>query len=195
MKKLLLLFVLVSTIAFSVDAQDYKKFRVGLGLGYASPSGDGAKGGVLLYLEPGYRINDDILLNLRLESAIMARGVEGADESASFSVSSSGSYTLNGQYYFTKNNFRPFVGLGFGMYSIVAASVDVGGQNVALGQDEGKFGFYPRVGFDAGHFHMTIDYNLIGKSTADIGFGETIEQKNSYLGLRLGFHIGGGRNK
>ena len=42
------------TLTAVVQAQDFKKFKVGLGVGYALPS-DGS-GGVLLYLEPMYRV-------------------------------------------------------------------------------------------------------------------------------------------
>lgn len=185
MKRILTVAFLIAVTAAGSIAQEYKAFRVGLGLGYANASGKGAKGGVLWALEPGYRINDQILANLRIEGAVIGRGYTD-ETTASVDVAALGSYTLNGQYYFNNNNFRPFVGAGFGMYSLAAVSVEMdpngnGGGTVAAAT---KFGFYPRVGFDAGHFTLNLDYNLVP---------ETNGIKNSYLGIRIGGFFGGGR--
>lgn len=177
--------LLVVTTAAAV-AQEYNQFRVGLGLGYASATGKGAKGGALFYLEPGYRVSDQILVNLRAEWAVIGRGyVE--ESSASVDVAALGSYTLNGQYYFNNNNFRPFVGVGFGSFSLGAVSVSAsagGGSSSNVVAAANKIGFYPRVGFDAGHFTMSIDYNIVP---------ETEGIKNSYIGVRLGGFFGGGK--
>jgi len=210
MKKLLLILVVAAAVT-SASAQDFGRFRVGLGTGYASPAGDGAKGGVLLYLEPSYRITDAIAVGLRTEVAVMLRGTTfttgTTTSSASGSVSASGSYTLNGQYYFSNNGFRPFAGLGFGIYQLASASfsstttgsttTSSSSEAVAAGS---KFGFYPRIGFDAGHFTMNIEYNIIPKSTNSFTYtsGGAIstgksETKNNYLGVKIGFFIGGGR--
>jgi hypothetical protein len=203
MKKItsVLCFILLAAVA--THAQDFKKFRVGLGSGYAMPGGDGAKGGVLFFMEPGYRINDAMLVNLRMEFAAMARGTAEDAGDADLDISTSGSYTLNGQYFFSNEGFRPFVGVGFGIYSLKAAKLGTEIEGVALSaKDESKIGFYPRVGFDAGHFQLSIDYNLIGKTEADAVYydefeeefvTEKVEFKNSYLGIRFGVTIGGGR--
>jgi len=185
MKRISTVLLLIVVTAAAAVAQEFKAFRVGVGLGYAAASGKGAKGGVLFALEPGYRVSDQILANLRMEGAVIGRGYAN-ETSASIDVAAIGSYTLNGQYYFNNNNFRPFAGLGFGIYSLaaVSASADVNGnvnQGVAAGS---KIGFYPRVGFDAGHFTLSLDYNLVP---------ETNGIKNSYFGLRFGGFFGGGR--
>lgn len=190
----------------TVSAQDYKPFRVGLGLGYASPGGEGAKGGVLLYLEPSYRVNDAIAVGLRLESAVVAKGVSvtggGTSISTDAEVKANASYTVNGQYYFSNNSFRPFAGLGLGIYSLASASVSVSGSSSSssVSASASEFGFYPRVGFDVGHFTMQIEYNIIPATTSEVtvstGTGTSIlttESKNSYLGIKAGFFIGGGK--
>ena len=195
MKKTLILVSFFLAFAIIVNAQDYKKFRVGLGIGYAMASGEGASGGILATLEPGYRIQDNILIGLRLESAVITRGFsEIVPEGVNIDVAGIGSYTLNGQYYFNNNNFRPFIGLGLGLYSLAAIGVEVnveGETESAEVAGESKFGFYPRIGFDAGHFTLAVDYNLIPATKPDIGNGEF---KNSYFGIRAGFFIGGGKN-
>jgi opacity protein-like surface antigen len=191
MKKFALLFALCAILTVSANAQEYKKFKVGLGGGYAIPGGNGAKGGVLFYLEPAYRVQDNIAIGLRMEWAVLARGYSEEVGDASFDASASGSYSLNGQYYLMNGGFRPFVGAGVGIFSIKAASIDVDGQSQDLGlNDETKVGFYPRIGFDAGHFTLSIDYNLVGATKVEGADGEF---KNSYIGIRFGGFFGGGR--
>ena len=179
-------------IAIGATAQEYKKFKVGIGLGYAAAGGDGAKGGILAYLEPAYRINDAIAIGLRIESALITRGFsdELADD-VNLSMAAIGSYTVNGQYYFNMNRFRPFVGAGFGLYTLAAVDVEFGGNSATALEAGTKFGFYPRVGFDYGHLNVSVDYNIISKSEIAGGVGSF---KNNYLGIRLGFSIGGGKN-
>ena len=190
MKKQLLALALVLFVAVvSADAQDYKQWKLGLGLGYAAPSDGG--GGVAVYLEPAYRVNDQIAVGLRLETAALAK-VVGDEEG---SISGNASYTLNGQYYLSDAKFRPFVGLGLGIYNIASISLDSNSADIGGGTE---FGFYPRVGFDLGHFNFIIDYNLIpatdGVSFDDLGNASDVEIKNGYLAVKLGFSIGGGNN-
>jgi len=195
-KRIGLLLVLVLSVAV-VKAQEFKKFRVGIGAGYAMPSGEGAGGGVMWALEPGYRVTDQILANLRIEGAAIIRGTADAT-SASLDVAGVRSYTLNGQYFFTTNNFRPFVGVGFGIYSLAAAKFEGNSNGVsgASASSASKFGFYPRLGFEYRHFVVNLDYNLIPNTQATISSSNgtvDTEFKNSYLGIRIGGYFGGGR--
>lgn len=173
-------------------AQDFKPFKVGLHLGYAAPSDGG--GGVAFALEPAYRINDAIAVGLRIEAAALAKSV-GETEAE---IATSGSYALFGQYYLSNNKFRPFVGLGAGLFS--NATLEVQDSGVTGDFDpSASFGFFPRVGFDLGHFNLLFDYNIIGATDeVDVpGFG-TVELddeiKNSYFSVKIGFSIGGGDN-
>lgn len=193
MKKIILLAAFAFAFSAS-EAQDYKKFKVGIGVGYGVPN-EGS-GGVILYLEPMYRISDQLAAGLRIESAaFLGKPISGTPYTTSaYGV---GSYTLNGQYYFSNNNFRPFVGAGFGMYTLAAASADIGGTSVSLNASSTVFGFYPRVGFDFGHFNLSIDYNLIPSQETTVSIGGFGTQKTtsnySYIGLRVGASIGGGK--
>lgn len=185
MKNTILLLTLIFVCAFSAKAQDFKKFSVGVGLGYAKPGGEGAGGGLLVSVEPGYRLNDALQLGLRLETAIVARGLSESTADFSASVAGINSYTLNGKYYLSSNSFRPFVGAGFGLYSLAAISI-----GTAEAKSESKIGFYPRLGFDLRHFNITLDYNIVSPSKFE---GSNIETKNSYFGIRIGGFFGGGR--
>lgn len=181
--------LLVTSVGY---AQDYRKFKVGVGLGYASAGGYGSSGGAIITFEPAYRIQDNLSIGLRMESALITRGYSQTFSSASIDVAAIGSFTLNGQYYFNNNAFRPFAGVGLGLYSMadVKADASSGGSSTQVAAAESKFGFYPRVGFDYHHFTMSADYNVIPPTKDIFGAGEF---KNSYFGIRLGFFIGGGK--
>ena len=175
-------------------AREFKPFRVGVGIGYAVPgTGEGAGGGLLMYLEPGYRATDQVLVGLRLEGAFMVRGIKGVNNrDVSGDASSMASFTLNSQYYFNNDNVRPFIGAGVGLFSLAAVKFNTAAPNDPGADDVGsetRFGFYPRIGVDAGHFNLTLDYNILPPTDVP-GGGEV---KNNYLGIRAGVSIGGGR--
>lgn len=183
-----------TTSSTNLTDREFKPFKVGIGAGYAVPGkGDGAGGGVLLYVEPAYRASDILSIGFRLESAFIVRGVKGvANNEVKGDASSNISYTLNTQFYFSKNNVRPFIGVGGGLFSLAATKFNTTPNSTTSTSDvaaETVFGFYPRIGVDAGHFNLTLDYNFIPKSTVPEG-GSVI---NSYLGIRVGMSIGGGR--
>lgn len=187
MKKLWVFFTFMLATAL-VYAQEFKPFKVGVGLGFAVPEG-GEKGG-LFYVEPGYRANSRVLIGLRLESAIITRGLTGPKNGVNGDATSNMSYTINGQYYFSENYVRPFIGVGFGLFSLAAIEYPEG-KPAATSDAATVLGIYPRLGLDVGHFNLTLDYNVIPK-TAVNGGGEVL---NSYLGVRLGASIGGGVGK
>src|SRR5215218_5321118 len=184
MKKISFALAFVAASLF-VNAQStvFKPFKVDLAFGYAVPSGKGAKGGILFAIEPKFAINDNITAGLRMEGAVMAQGQvdQESGELKSGSVKANASYLATGDYYFTTNTFRPFAGAGAGIYSVASADLNDETGDVKAGK---KFGFMPRAGFEVGHFRTAIEYNFVAKTG-------TIN--NSYLGIKLGFFIGGGK--
>lgn len=206
MKRVLLTICIIVGATLSSMAQEFNPVKVGFGFGYASPGGEGAKGGVIVYLEPAYRINDAIAIGLRFEAAAMARSVVlsggGTTLVGETEVQGNASYSLNGQYYFMGGSFRPFAGAGFGLFTLASqtASVSGTGGSVTATASNNKFGFYPRVGFDMGHLTLQVEYNIIPANEAEVSVTvgtvtETLSSKstNSYLGVKLGFFVGGGK--
>ena len=185
MRKLTLVLALFSSCCIAgAQSTAFKPFKVDLAFGYAIPGGSGSKGGIIAAVEPKYSINDNITLGLRFEAAATARAsVDDNGQKVVGDVKASGSYLVTGDYFFNTNKFRPFAGLGTGLFSLASANFDTdnGTGEVNAGT---KFGFAPRVGFELGHFRTAIEYNIIGK-TGSIN--------NNYLGIKLGFFIGGGR--
>ena len=177
-----------------VNAQEFKPFKVDLSTGYAIPSGEGAKGGVLFVAEPKYAVIPDLSLGLRIEIAIMARGTSDASGS-SVDVKAAGSYLATGDYYLTHNTVRPFVGAGVGLFSLAAASTD--NSSAGVSGASSKFGGMLRAGAEISHFRIGVEYNLVGSTDIkDVTSNETIgTSKNSYIGIKIGVVLGGGRIK
>jgi hypothetical protein len=181
MKKVLLLTAFASITCF-VNAQSttYHAFKVDIDLGYAIPSagnGGGTKAGVTFTVEPHYRLSDDLALGFRFEGAGL--GYQDVTTGTTKThVSLLTSYCPSIEYYFAKTGFRPFGGAGAGLFSQQAVSGSNG--NVVLAPSASSIGFFPRVGFEAGHFRMAAAYNVVGHSS-------------SYASFTIGVFFGGGK--
>lgn len=185
MKKMIILaatafiFQMASAQETKTDARIFKKFKVDVSLGYASPQesgGAGTKAGVLFVVEPKYALMDELSVGVRMEGAVMANV---AKDGESGNAKANYSYLATGDYYFSNNKFRPFVGVGTGIYTF--ASVDFSDEstldNIPVSS---KFGFMARGGFEYGHLRLGLEYNFVG-------------DKMGYLGAKIGVVIGGGR--
>jgi outer membrane protein X len=197
MKKPLFLCLAVFCVTFS-HAQIFNPFKVDQAVGGAIPNGSGAKGGVLFSLEPKYAVISRLSVGVRIEAAIMARGYVSSDGStASANVSAAASYIATSDYYYTNSVFRPFTGVGAGLYRFASASIESSGNKVGTTAGS-RFGTMVRSGFEVGHFRFAVEYNIIGKNTqtytdASSGNKYTVTSRNSYMGVKLGFFFGGGR--
>ena len=169
MKMLSILLLLCFTLTTVAHSQEYKKIKVGCGFGYTL-SNNFVDFGLLIYLEPSYRLRDNLSVGLRMESAGLDMELLSANIHAT-------SYTLNSQYYFGRRRLKPLLGLGMGMYRI---------EHNYSSAVYFSYGLYPRAGFDVGHFNLTLDYNLIAKSD---------NNKYNYLGIRIGIFFGGGKKQ
>jgi outer membrane protein X len=181
-------------------AQTFQAFKVGLVSGYAIPSsGSGSKASGLLALEPQYALNDNFSLGLRLEAAYMIRvadnGANGTDAGSNTNLKLNASYMVTGDYYFSTNTFRPFIGTGIGLYTVHSVAVVADG-SLSPDISETKFGAFPRVGFEAGRFRVAVEYNLVAKTTLnDLAGSSAGSVNNNYLGIKIGTVFGGGRKK
>ncbi|GAB4013966.1 hypothetical protein GCM10028808_34900 [Spirosoma migulaei] len=183
-------------VALSATAQEFKPFKVNMSLGYAKPLSSGVSGGVLFAIEPKYGISDNLDLGLRLEWAVVARAIVSNGNSVSGDIGAFGSYLITGNYLFGTGNTRPFLGAGLGLYSIASGGTVkvVDGQStqqVSLVADT-KFGGMIRAGLKTGHFVIGVEYNAVPTTSNKLS-STTIDSKNAYLGIKLGFDIGGGR--
>ncbi|MBO0931146.1 hypothetical protein [Fibrella aquatilis] len=190
------------TFAVTAQAQEFKPFKVNVSIGGAIPSGGG---GVLFAIEPKYGINDQIDVGLRLESALMARDLTVNGNTSSGNAQGAFSYILTGNYMLSDEGFRPFVGIGAGIYGIAGtgftATSGTGGSTTNGNINAASvFGGMGRVGFKTGHFVLGVEYNFIPNSNSIVydsngtnKIGTSVQSKNSYAGIKIGFDIGGGR--
>lgn len=184
MKRFLLSLALVFfTGVFIASAQTYKPIKVDVGLGYAIPTkgGEGVNGGITFTVEPHYRLSDEIAVGLRFEGAALARVNNTGDEDSDAEVSVLSSYSVTGDYYLGSSGFRPFVGAGMGFFKSASITLDSESVNDLNGTIPGatSFGFFPRIGFETGHFRMSSEYNIVKDS--------------GYLAFKIGFFLGGGK--
>ena len=194
MKRIILTAIAVFALSNGY-AQKEGGFRVGLDLGYTVPSNGG--GGILFSIEPKYNIKDNMNVGLRIGAAAMVRDIEGEGDSQSAKLSANGSYVGTYDYYFNAagTSFVPYIGGGAGYYSIANVEVDSGSNTESIALDaSGKFGGLLRGGFEWGKFRMGLEYNLVPKSTLqDLNGNNKGTISNSYLGIHLGFFVGGGK--
>lgn len=160
---------------------------------------------MLFAIEPKYGINDQIDVGLRFEGAAMGRDVVVNGNTSSGNAQFASSFILTGNYMFSNEGFRPFVGIGAGIYGIAGtaftATSGTGGTSTNGNINAASvFGGMGRVGFKTGHFVLGVEYNLIPNSNSVVydsngtnKLGTSVQSKNSYAGIKVGFDIGGGR--
>ena len=162
----------------------FKKFKVDVSLGYAIPqsssSGSSYSGGAIFAIEPKFAVIDPLAIGVRFEAAAIVHEYNNNSSNKSNGKANL-SYILTGDYYFTNTGLRPFIGAGAGIFTI--ANVDSSNYNNASSiPTTSQFGFMIRGGIEAGHFRLGVEYNFVGSDA-------------SYLGLKVGVCIGGGRIK
>jgi hypothetical protein len=199
MKKVLIFTMVGLLMTFSkVMAQEEGKFRVGLDLGLPVPNSGGL--GFLFYLEPKYNIKDNMNIGFRIGGAAMLRDLVYFSNSSggTAKLGLNGSFALTYDYYFKSEgkNFAPFVGAGLGWMTFAAIEVDTSIDPDDIGTLSANSSIAPfiRAGFEAGKFRLSLDYNFVPKSDLINLQGNVIgESSNSYLGIALGFYVGGGK--
>jgi hypothetical protein len=184
MKKSLLLSAFIGFSMFaSAQSTDFRAFKFDIGIGGALPSdGSGTQGGATFTLQPHYRLSDGFALGLRMEAA--AIGYKN-NETGDVKVSGLVSACLSGEFYLSNRGFRPFIGGGAGLFDQETGSGNTNSNNnissnVTLSGRTINFGVYPVLGFEAGHFRMSAEYDVTG-------------QNNNYVAVKIGTFFGGGR--
>lgn len=183
--KISLLFVIVFFIFFEGFTQTFKPFRVELGMSFNAATGDEAGNGAGGYFEPRYAVNDQLLLGFRLESGYLSGGsITVNAQEVELNNTNLRARTFFGEYFFGTEKVRPFVGLAMGVFSRKSVGIAVNAGSVqigALGDSRANFGIAPRAGINAGHWRFLATFNFTG------------EDISNYMGLNIGFEIGGGR--
>jgi hypothetical protein len=166
----------------------FKPFKVDVSAGFALPlGGEGTKAGGLFAVEPKYGITDKFVLGLRMEIASMVRVLTtNTGNEITGEGQGNGSFLLTGDFLFNTSNFRPFVGLGTGYYSLASVDLESDYTTQTI-PSASKVGFMIRGGFETKHFRLGIEYNIVGSTD--------FSEHNDYIGFKIGGFFGGGRIK
>jgi hypothetical protein len=179
MKHTYLLLLLMAS-GLCASAQYGKRFHLAVGAGF-NTSTDLMPYGYLIYLEPSYRVNENLSIGVRTES--LSRKDSYVDVM--------GSYTAFVKYYITREEPRFAAGMGWGLYTpnqslLIPSSIK--DKYITLS------GFHPRIGWEAEHFELILEYNILPDLSMPYynSSGSQAMQKinTSYLALKFGLRIG-----
>lgn len=191
MKKIFLTIVILFTFIQS-HAQKEGKFRVGLDLGYAIPAGGGS--GISLAIEPKYNIKANMNVGLRIGVAGKASNLFSFSNSNDTTASAITSYVATYDYYFNARGGSsvPYVGGGLGYFNFVDYEFL---SSSGIGADVGgKFGGIIRGGIEWKKLRLGVEYNIVPESNLQNLNGQPAgKSSNAYLGINVGFFIGGGK--
>jgi hypothetical protein len=182
MKKCTTLIIILLLTVATTTAQEFRRFKVGVGVGYAGENFNNLGG--LFFMEPAYRITNLLLVGVRAETSFLSETFSATSEGVTRQSTTVTSFTLNTQYYFSEYYARPFIGIGAGVFSHSGIEYHAG-EVLRTTPYRSSIGFYPRVGVDIGHLTLTVDYNIIPSSDDAHGL-------NNYLGIRAAIALGGG---
>lgn len=162
------------------DDHELKFYRHEISIGFVKPINSSL--GFSFATEPKFTVINKLAIGLRLEGSIWV----GTDDQATLGYSESFSYSIvpTVDYYFTKSAFRPFVGIGYGLYFYP--------QSGSYYEKANNTGMLGRAGFEAGHFRLGIQYNHITRNYKTNGntIGHSVNW--GYVDLKLGVVIGSG---
>lgn len=194
MKKIILL-VLVVLASVNGYSQEKGRFRVGLDFGYVPSNGGG---GGMFSIEPKYNLTDNMNVGLRLGVAGIAKDIQtDSGQSTTAKISANGSFLGTYDYYIHigKMSFVPYIGAGVGYYEIANVEFDDSTSEDISPDSTGEMGGLIRGGFEWGKLRVGLEYNFVPDSKLQDANGNVtdVSVANSYLGIHIGFYLGGGK--
>ncbi len=196
LKKKLLLIILLLCL-FNLNAQDNYNVKLRIEPGFLLKT-DSENLGLLLNFEPNIRISENSVIGLRFGLALNPQKFEN-NNSTQFNIDEENdnaviSFVPTFDYYLNENNTRPYFGLGLGYYLFSSVVIANPSENVSEGSVNNQVGFLLRGGLELGNTRYGLEYNFIPKADIEIPNGKIIGTvDNSYIGLSIGFIIGGGK--
>lgn len=194
MRKILQWGMLLSMMGtFTANAQGadetkriFKPFKVDVGINLTFPANTDLTVGGGFFVEPRYGINDQLHIGLHLGSNIIGEGqFLFHNTQAVTRAQAIGNISVTGDYIFTKENVRPYIGMSAGMYRRSDYEIIDESSGTIINNQGGhvNFGVAPRMGLVAGKFRMDATFHFTGQGITD------------FISLGLGIQFGGGRIK
>ena len=185
MKWIVAVALLLSNLAVLAQDREFKPFKVDFGSSYADPTSRFLTSayGACIYLHPHYRLTDDWSLGFRFEFALFKDGQEYL-KNTDLILDFVNSFSPTIEYYLSRKNFRPFVGLGAGLFSETIRDMYGVFDTVSSNYKTiNTLGGFSEVGFEWRNFRLSIEYNVFGSLN------------KNYAAFKLSTFIGGGRKK
>ena len=213
LKTIILLIILLSCL-FNLSAQEESniKLKIETGTLWDWVEGKIFISGPFLNLEPKLKTSKNTFIGLRVGFALNTQKILASDSRQFFTNNNSDnngiiSLVPTFDYYFIKNNFRPYFGLGIGYYFLTTSKkgfVVGAASNVLELSVKNQIGFLLRGGFnlhkleigrfDLSKFIIGLEFNFIPKADVEIPNEQLIGTiDNSYIGLSIGYAIGLGK--
>ena len=174
-----------------ISAQEARKFRVGIDVGYLNPhkaNGHGFAGFQfvkaidLKAIELKYNLQNNKNIGLKAEDASICKHDSYQSDLRSFSI------TYDYYFHNTDKRYSSFIGAGLGYYFCEAYDYTVVHQKEIYSKYNNPICFI-RVGFEFWKIRTSLTYNLIRKPSEI-----NISNRNSdYISFTVGFYIGGGK--
>jgi hypothetical protein len=179
--KTFILATLLFSASYAAQAQyTYKPFRIDAGGGLSFPVTTFGIG-ILGSVEPQYSIGP-FAIGLRVEYHLEDIATESSGEVEKYNSA----MLLTGDYRFSSDTYRPFVGAGFGSYLLAANIVESNNSGYRFfGQSAGAM---LRAGIDMPYFRCALQYHITGSRTH-----ENLRIDFSYLAISFAVSIGGRR--
>jgi hypothetical protein len=182
-RKSIILAALLFSASHAADAQyTYKPFRIDVGAGLSFPTTNFGIG-ILANIEPQYAIRQ---FSVGAHVELHAQG--SSTEEYSSVTKYNNALLLTGDYHFTSDTYRPFVGVGFGAYTLAANVTfedNFAERYLLFGQNVGVM---LRAGCDLPHVRGVMQYHFIGNGKKD-----NVKLNFSYLSIGIAVGIGGGK--
>lgn len=147
--------------------------------------------GIAAFTEPKATVGHSITAGIRFEGDVLFGGkIAEEAENLEVGMSTRAAILLRGEYFIDQGKTRPFVGLGFGRYTL--ANTSASGSGAASIVAGNNFGVAPELGFAFGNFKLSAMYHFVGGTTlVNMEVGDPMEISNNYLGILMSFRIFG----
>ncbi|WP_116125832.1 outer membrane beta-barrel protein [Lewinella sp. IMCC34183] len=157
--KLFLAAILLATSTLlTAQSNNYRHLEWDLlRLGYTAPSSEFYNGGAAMGTEVRFNATDNLSAGIRLELAFYTSDLD-ADV---IDIGAASSTLITGDYYLKRiGGFRPFAGVGIGMFTGASATVrDLDNLDPEDFSGGRGLGLTPRLGLELGHFRVSAEYN------------------------------------
>ncbi len=187
MKRILIILLLLPTAIFS---QEKGKLKLSVDFGAVFPKG---KTDFSASAELKYNLTERMNIGFRIEGAGIGQEIELPDGSKVDTDARLSTGYIATFDYLLKNTkeFSPFVGGGIGYYKPSDISTELISIDEPISLDS-EFGLMLRTGAEFDKVRLSVNYHLIPSS--EIAF-DALSQKvsNSYLGISIGYNVGGGK--